>query len=799
MQMFFLEAHVALTKKYERTGKGQLVKTPYPMTWEFTSQRETVNSLPQFEAMLIKHAALGHCLIKGQLSRNLVSESRAGSTDSSQETEFLVLDLDGLPEIVRNNPLASVDALLASLGMGDVSYIIQWSASYGIENNDLRAHVFILLDQPYVAPVLKQWLIQQNHSIPVLKDSMSLTKTGNAISWTLDVSACQNDKLIYIAPPVLKGIKDPLIAAGIPRIRLVKRAKATFKITNTIHATAINKDLTTKRVEELRALAGLPKRKLTLKIHGPHQVMVQPDSCTLTEMKQERGFVYFNINGGDSWAYYHPENNPDYILNFKGEPVYLTKDLLPDYWSQLTTAGVKTNSAGIAYLAFCDEKTSAYWIGHYDAAKDILDLSPAKTSTIVRDYAKQHGVAIGDFIPVWNLSFDPTDNVRVDFVNKTINTFSPSIYMKAVPRKITTIPKAINRVITHAMGGDQAIVDHFLNWCAFIIQKRAMTKTAWVLHGTEGTGKGILCNDILRPILGHSNTTMRRMEELNEQYNHFMKSTFLIVVDEVQTNALQNERGALAKMRNFITEPNVQIRMMYANAHEAPNYSNWIFNSNMADPVAIPKNDRRHNVAKYQPVKFVTTDKEMAQITKELQDFHDFLLYYPLDEEQAHSVIHTADRDTMITISESSIDTVSSRLLEGTFEFFMDQLPAGTQYMTNWNAKGTSLEDYKLTLRALLARTEPKTGKCSVSREELRVMFDFVIGSMPATPNKFTSLLKHHRIHIEKVWLDNKTVSGIKVVWLDLVHFQAYADQLVPPLKATVVPIVKPVRAKVAA
>ncbi len=67
----------------------------------------------------------------------------------------------------------------------------------------------MLLDKPYAAPLIKQWLVQKNHEVPLLNASMTLTKTGNALTWPLDISACQNDKLIYIAPPVLKGIKDP--------------------------------------------------------------------------------------------------------------------------------------------------------------------------------------------------------------------------------------------------------------------------------------------------------------------------------------------------------------------------------------------------------------------------------------------------------------------------------------------------------------------------------------------------------------------------------------------------------------
>ena len=73
-------------------------------------------------------------------------------------------------------------------------------------------------------------------------------------------------------------------------------------------------------------------------------------------------------------------------------------------------------------------------------------------------------------------------------------------------------------------------------------------------HGTTATGKGVLMNNILRPLFGMAHTTVRRMEELNEQYNHFMQSTFIVFVDEVQTKVLNNEKGVMAKLKNFITE-----------------------------------------------------------------------------------------------------------------------------------------------------------------------------------------------------------------------------------------------------
>lgn len=809
MDIVFLEASVPLTKTYSKSSAGTITKSPYPLVWEFTSHTEPCKNLAQLEYLLLENAKLGRCVLKGSIARPLTCESRAGSTDTNATTEWLVLDLDGLPDTVdvggAPTPL-TIDVFLAEMGLSDISYIVQWSASYGIENKKLRAHIFMLLDKAYSAPLLKQWLMQKNHEVPLLRDSMGLTKTGNSISWPLDVSACQNDKLIYIAPPTLKNIKDPM--GKTPRIQLVKRKHERFSLASigAINTTAKNRDLNHKRIAELRDDAGLPPRKITYKMHGSTEVMLKPDECIITDMKTERGFVYFNLNGGDSWAYYHPEDKPDYILNFKGEPAYLTKELLPDYWQQLTGTGssTRTSSNGLLYLAFCDRRTGVYWRGTYEAFTDNLDISPAKNETQLRHFAKQYGVPMGDFVPEWDLVFDPQDTVRVDPVNRMVNRFQPTAYMLNTGTKVPkAVPKIINKVIFHALGGDQAIMDHFINWLATIVQTRDRTRTAWVLHGTEGTGKGILVNKVLRPMFG-AHIAMRRMEELNEKYNQFMEGAFLVFVDEVQTKALQNEQGVMAKLRNFITEETTPIRAMYANAIEVRNYTNWIFSSNMPDPVSIKKGDRRFNVGRYQGTKLPMTDAEVDGIAKEVQAFYDYLINYPADHELAGKVIETADRDTMISISESSVDTVGSALLDGNFAFFVEHLPTDNSHVRSVQ-QNNRVEDYKEVLRNLIARTLPG-GSCAIGREELRTLFDFTVGGMPASPNKFTSLLKHHRIHMEAVWVNNKTVRGIKVNWMDALQFQSYltqhlaAQQFSAPSSASTGPsTLKPKAATVAA
>lgn len=785
----FLSASMPLTKSYSRDKDGTLIKSSYPHAYEFTSHPEPVDTLPQLLSALDKHAALGHCMLKGLISRPLNNESRAGSTNTSDATQWLCLDIDGIPDTVTTTtaggqPITSpytLENFMAEIGLPNTSYVVQWSASYGIENTSIRCHVFVLLDRIVSAPLIKQWLIQLNHTVHTLKSSQGLTKTGNSITWPLDVTTCQNDKLLYITAPVLKGIKSPMGtgAKAKPRTALIKKADDVFVFPQNVNA-GQNRDLTDKRILELREQQGMPKRKLAYKVVGGNEVLVKPDSCDATDIKQERGYVYFNINGGDSWGYYHPEDNPEFIFNFKGEPTYRTAELLPDYWKSLQQAGSREGSDGLTYLAFCDRLSGVYWKGTYDQANDVLDINPAKTLVILDHYMKQHGMIMGDFVPEWDMVFDPESTLTVDFANKRLNTFQLSEYMKREPRVVDRCPPTIFKFIHHALGSDVAITEHFLNWLAFILQRRDRTLTSWVLHGTQGTGKGVVMDKILRPIFGYAQTTVRRMEEFKQPYNAYMKQCFIVIVDEVQTSTLVDESGVMANITNFITEPKITIRQMYASPVEARNYTNWIFLSNKSDPIRIPREDRRTNVAKYQPVKFYPTPEDLAKwpadkakIEKELQAFHDYLFGFKVNETAAATPIHTDDRNTLMDIGENAIDTVSSALINGTMDFFLDQLPTNSRPKTN-AMEAMKLDDYKHTLKDILMRTDALTGKVNIARDELRTIYEYTVGKIPESPNKFTSLLKHHRVHTKKVWINDSAVYGMAVTFRDVSKFDAY-------------------------
>lgn len=758
MKVFFLSAAKPIIKSYELDRQGQLVKHSYPFIYEVTSHEENPNTLNDIANLMQKYAKSGGCMLKGNLSRPLVLESRKSSTNSDEKTNWVCLDLDGIENY------QSVDLFLDAIGCGDTDYVLQWSSSMGIENNaGFRCHIFMQLDQPAHPQILKHWLMGLNLNTPALSAQLELTKTGNSLRWPLDITTCQNDKLLYIAPPELGvGIIDPF--PGTKRISFTKSKKRSLTLPFPIASRDTLRERMDKRIAELRVLNNLPKRKSTkYKFTGTVEYMVNPDSGVITETKNERGFTYFNINGGDSWAYYHPDDSPKFIFNFKGEPAYRTEDLLPEYWAKLQQASstYTPNQQGITYLAFRDFKTSNYFNGSYNASTSHLELAMAKNESQLRQFMQQHGQAIGEFVPDWNLVWNPHKPSIVDTQNKELNTYQPSKFFQAVPTKSNKLhvpPPTITKVISHVLAYDKPTIDHLINWLAVIVQTRNKTGTAWVWHGTQGTGKGVLFHQILTPLFGEVNVVSKRMEELESEFTGFMENKFLVFIDEIEAgNSLYHSKIS-AKLKNLIVEPTISVRRMYTPAYMAPNYANMIFASNKSGAVEISPDDRRYNVGPYQdqPIKLTSTEIDDT-IPTELKAFYNFLMQYPANIDLARKPLISAARNTLIDISRTAVDTVADAILAGDMKFLWDHLPAKASAISPLqNMRYQPFRDLMVEL------VTTQIGQ--LSREDLQVIMEWCVGNIPQSPHKFTALMKHHRIHLTQVW-KGRNVRGITVTW----------------------------------
>jgi hypothetical protein len=286
------------------------------------------------------------------------------------------------------------------------------------------------------------------------------------------------------------------------------------------------------------------------------------------------------------------------------------------------------------------------------------------------------------------------------------------------------------------------------------------TNTAWVLHGTQGTGKGLLFHNILSPLFGEWNTTAKRMEELEGDFTGFLKDCFLMFADEVEAGKSLYHAKVTAKLKNLIVEPYISIREMYRQAYMHRNRVNMIFASNKNAPVEVDPDDRRFNVAPRQEQPLSISVAEVDSIPAELPLFYAYLKHYPADTARARTPLINTARTTLIDTNQLAIDVVCRAILDGDLQTLWEYLPSEKPLLGQLGMRETTYQTFRRVLIDAVQNT-PTT----LSRDELHAICEWCVGGMPASPNKFTALLKHHRIHLKVVWRNNRSVRGIDMKW----------------------------------
>ena len=755
MDITFLQARMRLQKRFDEHGKHS-----YPQAYEFSSHTIPVNNLKAFHFVVEQQAAIGNCLLKGHVTRTLDNESRAGSTNRDEVTQWLCLDADGLKNI------HNVTEFLKKLGLSGFSYVLQWSSSAflsldGKTNTDFNAHVFLFLDKPVSPHQLKLWLKQQNFK--AFKDDLRLTASDMSLRFGLDITTCQNDKLLFIAPPDVHAPYKDTISTPTARITYHEEEQHTVP-SELFNLGALNPEEIQKQerniINDLRMAKGLQKKRATsFNLKGTNiEYLANPSKAKITDTKEDRGFTYFNLNGGDSWAYYHPTDNYEYIYNFKGEPTYKTEELLPEYYTFRHKEEGLERADGRRAFGFRGLQDGAIYNGFYDENKDEVELFIARRPADAILFLAEYGVDV-ESLPTYRLMHDPHhEGARIDTQKKQINLFTHSVLEREATPNTQPTP-ITDKVIEHVLGTDN--VKHFINWLAFIIQYKRASGTGWVFHGAQGTGKGILFHRILKPLMGHHNAMQLRTANFEDSYNGFLEKASLINVDEVDIPESRRDKQIMADLKNYMTEPTVSIRKMFSNVYEVPNRTNWIFSSNKRNPVIVEMTDRRFNIADYQPYTLQITDAEVEAITTELAAFMHHLLIYPVNERQAQTADVTKAKRDMQSLSETSVDEIANALIHGR---------AHTLYSYCEDESEVLDLDHRLVIQRYnqLVREVVCEGRDRFTRSDLKIIFESTVGRVPNTPAKFTKYLKHHGLDIGVNRISNKTERGSLVVeWRD--------------------------------
>jgi len=774
-----------------RSTQGlQLTKTftpngtiPTPHAKEFSSVEAEVTSIVELYKLICRYNKMpGYAMFTGRFPVPLVNESRAGKHDSSFCPSWLCLDFDGLEGYSHTTVIAALAAVCPELA--DTSYVLQYSASSGIKSG-LRAHLFFLIDEPVDPGTIQQWLWSLNFQSSI-STGITLSNSMNALHMPLDPLLGQNSRIIFIATPLFKEVADPHPEnSPSPRIELVQRKHDFLPGSVFAKATPLAQldKLRLKKFNELGKKFELGTKRgqyLTQKLNR------NPIPAKITERKVQRGFVYVNLNGGDSWGYFYPEDNPEVLFNFKGEPNYLLEKLDPIYYEQHYGDAANSNIEPPT-LSSKDIGVLPVLIPFFDFNTGKLhwaEINMSKLSAIVSDPYSKEGMLNWLFnqgrkdrigkLPRFRVIWDPrpTAPLLFDGAKKIINTYKPTL-LEATKLKSPKVPPTIQKIIRHALNNKKGVRDleyeHFLDWLAYIVRERNRSETAWLLHGGSGTGKGVLFHNIMIPLVRQDNTGIISVKSAGEKFTDAIDGKLLAMVDEVSQKDMDATRGFYSQVKSWITEPTRPQRLFGSRPTQAPNFLNLYFTSNDKIPIRIVDGDRRFNIAPAQPDILETAfegskekmrDAVIQQIPLELPEFYQFLMQRKTNKRKASTALMNETKRQFISASMTATDKFFKSLKTGDTNIWDHQYEmvkdrdmhfALASRMGNLNNVTHNIQQIQAFMEIYEKFVLPNKGPIVLDQLQLTAAIECLADTKPrAGTAKFDSWLQYHGETMEK-------------------------------------------------
>ena len=758
---------------------------PYPNVSKVDSYEYEVapslEGLKQKASLIQHHADKGHTLVKGYFTQVLEKESRAGKCDTQADTQSLIIDIDNLvmenvsiPKKLDRQKLGVLAETFIKLlpdVFHDVSYILQASSSMGLKPG-LNLHLEFFLTEPVSPRFLKDVLHYLNTSIPLLSERAELNSTGTAPKLKIDPSVADNAKLIYIAPPNFVDIDDPFVSPE-ERLVVMEKTKHLLDLTQFVEVVNPEKIANDKRklVNQLRKNAGLaPKTEKTERIKiGQHieWVVSNPDKVRMRFLKEDGDFLRFNLDRpgqepGDSGAYYVFKSNPSIVFNFKGETPFLfpvaDKEMYEWVLDQFSDLG--DANAGRPFV-FNDMKTDKLYKGFYDPVTNRLQrIDPVKRETGLTHFFTDHGFQVPEPIPQYDYAYLPPKPEGISTPQRLVNAYISSQYLRSNNTDIGTpsldygsfhgelkrLCPVISKVMFHALGANEEAFERFTNWLGHIAQKRVKSRTAWIIHGTQGTGKGMLFTDILTPLFGDENCSSKQMDNIEDQFNSWTANKLMILLDDFSINESKNPEALDAKIKHLITEQNSTQRAMHTDQMNVESFVNLIISSNKYTIVNIPKDDRRYNVAPRQETKILKTYPnlllEKETIPGELPAFAKYLQQIKVDTQAIVYCWNNAAKKRLQQSSQTTVEEFVDNFRSGNLEYFMTLMEE--------NATSSSELEIKMTVEKLLKHSLRYVGQqVGFRASDLAVIYNFMHRARMSAQN-FSKMLQRNDLRPER-------------------------------------------------
>lgn len=816
MKLTFIQAHQKVGPLRKRIGYGAELDRNYPNARRVTSSEV---ELPDKEALkayrdeLCKSALQGKALLKGSLTEPLVNASRKGKADKTEKTRTLILDVDGMScDKFKAGPKTQEDVIEAAEQvlkllpdeLSQVSYMAMASSSFGTKDKEFGLHIHMLLTDAVDPKFLKLWLRSLNFTRQGIYEKLDLQPTKMAVKSIVDECLAEPTRIVYIAPPDFgPKVKNPFsneenrFVVVDKKFEYLNLDPLLSELDRQINVVRRQEREKLKELQELYGIESRRYKKENMTVAGvTHPVITDPENMMFTMAGYDNNFVRYNLPGGKSGAYWVRRDNPEIMYCFKPseEPFLFSKADPEAYERHIEQFGEgyeeRAQDDGevlkLQTRLVIDNETGKYTVLEHDIESDEIVTALHKTAETGTHYLRSRGVAVPDPVPDLYVRANPTMQgaYYIEDGKQCANTFRPTAFLK-LPAVEELKPVRqygmgwllyqdcphLAEIILHSLGDDFDCFEHFINWLAYIFQTRDKAKTAWMLWGTQGTGKGLLFSKILQPLFGREYTQSVMLHKITgDMFDDWLNGQLILFIDEFNmNNGTKAEAVKTANMlKNMITEPETLIRGMQVSNRKVRQFLNMIFATNDHDALGMD-DKRRLNIcprqermirARWNPNPtgedeifssgLVDADEQTDLfdeiVEAELPAMAVFLASFEVSRSNVIKVLQNDAKREAIESGMTSVETFFANLSRGNYAAFAEILDMPIE----------GLEPAKLSrlraAKAVLSNIAPHVnlGKPVFVRvEDLRIIYSQLRG-VDESANAMSRKLKAHGVATKK-------------------------------------------------
>lgn len=220
-------------------------------------------------------------------------------------------------------------------------------------------------------------------------------------------------------------------------------------------------------------------------------------------------------------------------------------------------------------------------------------------------------------------------------------------------------PSFILRLVEDSLcNGEHQKSSFVLDWLAHLVQKPfERTSVALVFVGPQGTGKGMLMDNVMSQIL-KDYFIQSDISALSNRFNHHLSAKLLTFFDETTSTGLHSKEHSILK--RLIGSPTFSSEIKHGPTLTIENFSRYILASNNLNSVLIEASNRRFTVieseGKYaKDAKFFDPIGKAIDNGHEVNKFYNFLLERDISSFNPNKMLKTTDGTIAKVESNGSI------------------------------------------------------------------------------------------------------------------------------------------------